>query len=147
MVNEAEMQLPEKASLIKILLADDDHEDQFIINEAFSAIGKEGQIVFVSDGEDVIPYLEMMPQNHELPSLIVLDLNMPRMNGTTALKTLKLDDRYAHIPVIIFSTSVNAIEKTVAMEHGAVHYITKPVTYKESLDIARQFYDFSVDGV
>ena len=71
---------------------------------------------------------------------------MPRMNGTQTLKHLKSNDRYRNIPVIIFSTSINVIEKDECLKTGAVSYIVKPVTYKECLETAKSFYDFSVTG-
>ena len=129
----------------KILLADDDREDRFIMADTFKEIGLSDIIHFVENGERVLTYLDDISSDEHLPSLIVLDLNMPRMNGTQTLKALKNNFRYKNIPVIIFSTSVNAIEMQECMENGASSYVTKPVTYKECLDTAQKFYDFSLN--
>jgi CheY-like chemotaxis protein len=82
------------------------------------------------------------PDNHT--SLIILDLNMPRLNGTETLRQLKNDDRFNNIPVIIFSTSINPLEKEKCMLLGAHSYITKPVSLKESMDTAKAFLQFCV---
>ncbi|MBA3827417.1 MAG: response regulator [Taibaiella sp.] len=128
---------------VKILLADDDKEDRFIMADAFDQIGLGDAIHFEEDGEKLIEYLNGSYSVEPLPSLIVLDLNMPRMNGTQTLKALKRDFRYKDIPIIIFSTSVNSIEMKECMENGAVSYITKPVTYNDCIETAKNFYRYS----
>jgi len=131
---------------VKILLADDDPEDRMIMADTFKEINLSHIIHFVENGESILTYLDSIYTTYPLPSLIVLDLNMPRMNGTQTLKHLKSNDRYRNIPVIIFSTSINIIEKDECLKTGAVSYIVKPVTYKECLETAKSFYDFSVTG-
>lgn len=123
----------------KILLADDDQEDFFIINEAFREIRFGGILEWVQNGEQVLDHLR---QTKQLPGLIVLDLNMPLLNGTQTLKQLKGDDQFRHIPVVIFSTSINPIEKAECLQAGAYLYATKPNTYQDSLRIAEQFRDY-----
>jgi CheY-like chemotaxis protein len=130
---------------IKILLADDDVEDRFIMEEAFNELGLPQVVGFVENGEKVITFLDDISDSKSLPSLIVLDLNMPLLNGTETLRILKNNDRYSDIPVMIFSTSVNEIEKEQCLSLGATSYITKPVKYEECISIARHFYNFSQD--
>ena len=129
---------------VKILLADDDPEDRMIMEDTFREIDLSGLIHFVEKGENILAYLDRKINNEDLPTLIVLDLNMPRMNGIQTLKLLKANERYRHIPVIIFSTSINAIEMNECIKTGATSYVVKPVTYKECLDTARSFYDFCI---
>ena len=126
----------------RILLADDDKEDQLILTDSFSEIGRDNIIQFVDDGEKLLEYLENVAKD-DLPSLIVLDLNMPRMSGTETLVALKANELYKNIPVIIFSTSVNDFEMNKCLETGAEAYITKPVKYEDSIKTAQYFYDFS----
>ncbi|MES2702672.1 MAG: response regulator [Bacteroidota bacterium] len=128
---------------IKILLADDDFEDRYIIADAFTEIGYNDAVHMVTNGEEVFAYLQAINDPADLPSLIVLDLNMPRMTGTEILANLKSNDLYRSIRVIIFSTSVNEKEKKQCMALGALAYITKPVKYQDSLVIARQFQEYS----
>lgn len=129
-----------------ILLADDDPEDRMIMAESFAELGVAHAVHFVENGEKVIAYLDNIIADEFLPKLIVLDLNMPRMNGTQALKALKANPRYKDIPVVIFSTSVNTIEMQECLKTGALSYIVKPVTYKECVETAKSFYDFATNG-
>lgn len=122
-----------------ILLVDDDEEDRMLIREAFDEIGATGDVHFETNGEEAIAYLENHP--HQLPSLIILDLNMPRMNGTQTLRHLKSDERYRDITVIIFSTSINPVERETCLELGAHSYVVKPTLYQESLQTVTQFYN------
>lgn len=126
----------------RILLADDDMEDRMIIEDAFRDIGLEHEIAFVEDGEYVVQFLDDVNGEGNLPSLIVLDLNMPRLNGTETLRLLKNHPVYRNIPVKIFSTSVNEIEKEQCLQLGADAYVIKPVKYEQCIAIARDFYDF-----
>lgn len=128
---------------INILLAEDDSEDKLIISGAFDDIGLRSEIHFVDDGQQAIEFLNAIDTVAQLPSVIILDLNMPRLNGTETLKAIKDVDRYKHIPVIIFSTSVNEKEKAECMSYGATSYVVKPTRYAESLEIARYFHGFT----
>ena len=127
---------------IQILVAEDDAEDRFIMMESFKELQAESTIKFVEDGSYVVPFLEANPG---LPiSLIVLDLNMPKLNGTETLRLLKNHEVYSKIPVIIFSTSVNEIEKEACITIGAQDYITKPSSYNAYMDTCRMLYDISL---
>lgn len=114
-----------------------------IISDSFKEIGHPECVLFVENGEEVMHYLHKITDATKLPALIVLDLNMPKMNGTETLRALKKHDNYRHIQVIIFSTSVNEKERKECMELGALDYITKPVKYQESIDIANQFFEYA----
>jgi CheY-like chemotaxis protein len=123
-----------------ILLADDDFEDRFLMADTFKELNYGDVISFVEDGVSLLEFLE----NSDLTiGLIVLDLNMPRLNGTETLRILKNDDRFRHIPVIIFSTSVNEIERAVCLELGARDYFTKPARYNAYMDVCRSLYNIS----
>lgn len=134
------------SATVKILLADDDPEDRMIMEDTFREIKLSDIIHFVENGENILTFLAGIGSKNELPSLIVLDLNMPRMNGTQTLKVLKSDDRYKNIPVIIFSTSINTIEMNECIKTGAASYVVKPVTYNECLATAKLFYDSCLAG-
>lgn len=126
----------------KILLVDDDPEDRNIIKEAMELAHAGHQILFAENGEQALTLLASDACVQNLPCLIVLDLNMPKMNGTQTLRRLKEDARYKHIPVIIYSTSINQLEKEKCMDLGAHSYVTKPVTFSESTQIAGDFLRF-----
>lgn len=108
----------------KILYADDDSDDCFFLSESIVSNGLNANMVFVSDGQEAITYMERTPE--PLPSLVILDLNMPRMNGKETLAFLKTHPRYQSIPVIILSTSASKEEMEACTAQGALSYFVKP---------------------
>lgn len=125
-----------------ILIVDDDKEDQFILEQYFTDIGISSDVKYIDNGEVAIDFLESMPDEENLPRLIVLDLNMPVLNGTQTLLYLKRTVRYKNIPIIIFSTSENEDERRKCMSYGAVDYLVKPMTWSEGEAIARKFASY-----
>lgn len=128
-----------------ILIADDDFEDKELIAEALNEVGMPDTMQFVDNGEEAINYLESLSAD-QLPRLIVLDLNMPRLSGSQVLNIIKKDGRFKHITVVMYSTSINPIEKKSCMDAGAHAYVTKPSLYKESLETAEYFKDLCLAG-
>ncbi|MET0299493.1 MAG: response regulator [Flavitalea sp.] len=128
--------------LRNILLVDDDPDDRMIIEEALKQSNGTGDMLYATNGENALKMLENLPDQKLLPTLIVLDLNMPKLNGTQTLQRLKQNDKYRHIPVIIYSTSVNHLEKDKCMALGAHDYITKPITIAQSMATADLFLKF-----
>lgn len=126
----------------KILLADDDADDKMIIADAIRLLSHEEVMCFAENGEEALDVLSKNYEDGELPCLIVLDLNMPKMNGTETLRQIKNDNRFKDIPVIIYSTSINPLEKEKCLLLGAYSYVTKPISFKESMETAKQFFDF-----
>ena len=124
-----------------ILIAEDDAEDRFIMSETFQELGYQDAIILMEDGRMLVEYLDSKGLGKI--KLIVLDLNMPRLNGTETLRVLKNDNKYKHIPVMIFSTSVNLIEKEMCMDLGAIDYISKPLKYAEYLETCKNFYSIA----
>lgn len=122
----------------RILLVDDDLDDQAIIADAIKKIHVEASITCAANGEEALEVLNGLSLENA-PCLIVLDLNMPKMSGAQTLEHLKADRRFYQIPVVIYSTSINPLEKEKCMMLGAHSYITKPVSYKESLETAQLF--------
>ncbi len=117
-----------------ILMIDDDAEDIMIMQDALAEMGT--LIVHIHNGIDAINYLRNAAP---LPSIIVLDLNMPRMNGTQTLQVLKRETRIKNIPVVIYSTSINKLEKDKCMALGAHDFIIKPYSLKETMLTAQYF--------
>jgi CheY-like chemotaxis protein len=108
-----------------ILIADDDLDDQELLGDAFRAIDKLLALEFIHNGNKVVKYLEKL-DDAELPSLIVLDYNMPELNGVEILRVLNDGTRYKPIPKIIWSTSNSIVYKKLCLELGAADYIVKP---------------------
>ena len=126
-------------SSCRLLFVDDDMEDQYIMQEAFKANGKSTEILyFANDGEMAIQWLHGL-EKEDLPHLIVLDLNMPRMDGKATLRYLKENDIFKPIPVIIYSTSEHNGDKQDCRQLGASLYITKPSSFEQWNKMARVF--------
>jgi CheY-like chemotaxis protein len=128
----------------KILLVDDDAEDREIIRDALGDLGYDSVIHFEENGEKALSFLETAYTSGTLPSMVILDLNMPRMNGTQTLRKLKNDNRFRDLPVIIYSTSLNKIERDECLALGAHSYVIKPVSYRDTVETAKRFYDMSM---
>ena len=112
------------ATTARILYADDDSDDLFLLCESMALNGLKADLVYVANGQEAISYMDHAPES--LPSLVILDLNMPKMNGKETLRYLKKHPRYAQIPVIILSTSENKKEMEYCTAQGAVSYFVKP---------------------
>ncbi len=110
------------------LLADDDRDDAELFNEALVIVNPAIKFHHVEDGHAVFRFLSK--PNEGKPDLIFLDLNMPAMSGWQCLAKLKNDTSLKEIPVIMYSTSSNPREKEIAMELGAVGFVTKPTDFK-----------------
>jgi len=118
-----------------ILLVDDDAEDQFIFCDAMENVDNAEPVHIESCGIDALNYLSSLPHD-KLPCVVLADLNMPKMNGNELLKQLKANERFHNIPIIIYTTSVNELEKQACLALGAYDYITKPLSYQQSIEVA-----------
>ncbi|MFT4154615.1 response regulator [Parafilimonas sp.] len=125
-------------------MVDDDAEDRMLMQDMFAEIGAPDAAHYADSGETALLYLEGLTDN-ELPSVIVLDLNMPRLNGTQVLKILKQNTKLKHITVIMYSTSINNIEKEQSLKLGAHSYVIKPSSYNDCIKRAKYFNDLSAE--
>lgn len=123
-----------------VLYADDDADDKLWVIEACKALDSSLRIEFVANGRDVLNYLSST--RSEPPVLIVLDLNMPELDGRQTLRHLKGDEQYRSIPVIIVTTSSNKVDREVCQRLGADLYLIKPDTHSEWQNIIRQMEPF-----
>jgi CheY-like chemotaxis protein len=122
-----------------IVIIDDDEEDHLIISDGILHIAPSQILHFRRNGIEALSFLEELDISKTPISLLVFDLNMPKMGGVELLRKVKIDERFRNIPIVIYSTSVNTIEKDICMQLGAYAYITKPNSFKESLEIASEF--------
>ena len=117
-----------------ILYVDDDNDDCIFLKTSIEDAGNKANVICANDGEEAVKYLNSISSD-SLPSLIVLDLNMPRWDGKKTLQYLKSNPQLANIPVVILSTSER--EKERCQQMGAVSYHIKPhhfVGYREIID-------------
>ena len=136
--------LPKRLSKF-ILIGEDDRDDEDLLKEIFTSIDNSLTLVFVHNGRKLMTDLEQMKRS-SLPSLIILDYNMPEMNGAEILARLKQNDRYATIPKVIWSTSNSDTYRRLCMESGANDYIIKPSNVKELTDVVRYMLSLSESG-
>lgn len=117
--------------VIDILMADDDKDDQLLIRDALADSLVLSNLRIVNDGVELIDYLRGVNESTagNQPDLILLDLNMPRMDGREALATIKADPLMRRIPVIILTTSKTEEDMVKSYDLGAASYLSKPVTY------------------
>ena len=112
----------------KILYVDDDSDDCIFLAESFAAVSTSTDLICASGGEEAITYLNSISTD-ALPSLIILDLNMPKWDGRQTLCYIKAHPSLSDIPVVILSTSGNKNDKEVCKRLGAVSYLQKPYFY------------------
>ena len=117
------------------MIVDDDADDREIIRDAFMSSTESQDYVFIENGDKLLEYLEQNGEV-EVPSLIMLDLNMPGKDGRETLKELKTNNRYHHIPTIVFTTSSSMRDKQMVYELGANCFITKPDTFNKLIEMA-----------
>jgi CheY-like chemotaxis protein len=124
-----------------ILIAEDDEDDQLLLVSAFSEISNRLELVFVANGIELLEHFRKFDKGlvRKLPSLLIVDLNMPRKSGREAISELLGKDYFKNFPTIIFSTTGNEHERSRCMELGVQEYIVKPSNYSSLLDIVGKF--------
>ena len=108
-----------------ILLVDDDPDDLFLLHEAFENSAPNLTIIEARDGVEALRQLDVLHAKSALPELIVLDINMPRMDGKETLAGIKANEKFRTIPVVVFSTSSNETDRKYFAEKK-VEVFTKP---------------------
>jgi len=132
---------------IRILLAEDDPDDRLLTRRALQKSRIANTISMVEDGEELMEYLRHEgeytdPEDAPRPGLILLDLNMPRMDGREALKKIKSDPELRRIPVIVLTTSEAEQDILQSYDLGVNAFVTKPVTFDELADAIQALGDF-----
>ncbi|MEZ4521194.1 MAG: response regulator [Thermomicrobiales bacterium] len=119
---------------LDILMADDDEDDRQFAQQALKESRLSNRLVFVSDGRELLDYLRHEgdykdPDSAPRPGLILLDLNMPRMDGREALEQIKADPELRRIPIVVLTTSRSEEDIYRSYDLGASSFIMKPVTF------------------
>jgi CheY-like chemotaxis protein len=118
-----------------ILLIEDDDVDVMTVNRALQDSKVTNQVVSLGNGEEAIEYLRN--ENSVKPNIILLDLNMPKMDGTEFLRIVKADKELKKIPVVILTTSNSERDVVEAFELGAAGYMVKSVDYEKFVETIR----------
>ena len=123
------------ASPLNILLVEDDQDDVELMQDALRDNDVQFTMEIVRQGDKVLPYLKSCKN---LPSVILLDLNLPKMHGREVLSRIKLSEDLKQIPVVILTTSSSQSEKEFCLSAGASQFLTKPSTvegFNKTIDI------------
>ena len=121
-----------------ILYAEDDSDDLFMVQQAFEQYNGSINLLHTSNGFETLEKLNMLKIANRLPCLIILDVNMPGMNGKEALIRIKQSNDLQKIPVVLFTTSSSEGDKAFANKWDAA-FITKPLMYSELEELAKTF--------
>jgi CheY-like chemotaxis protein len=129
---------------IEILLVEDNPGDVRLTIEAFKEAKVCNKLNVVEDGEEAISYLrnEGKYSNAPIPDLVLLDLNLPKKDGREVLSEIKNDSLLKKIPVIILTTSQAEEDVLKSYELNANCYVSKPVEFKQFLNVIRSVEDF-----
>ena len=121
-----------------ILYVEDDLDDLFIVQQAFESYNDSIAVVHAHNGFIALEYLQQLYISDVLPCLIILDMNMPGMDGRETLIRIRQSEQFKNIPVVVFTTSSHKTDKDFAEKWGA-DFITKPLVYKELEALAKTF--------
>jgi CheY-like chemotaxis protein len=124
---------------VTILVADDDEEDRMLARRALDAARLANDVRFVSDGEELMDYLQRRgryadPATAPRPGLLLLDLQMPRKDGFACLREIRLDPELRRIPVVVLTTSHAETDVYRSYDLGVNSFISKPITFGGLVD-------------
>lgn len=134
---------------IDVLLVEDDPGDVLMTREAFEENKVANRLAVVSDGVAAMQYLRREGEYSDVPrpDLVLLDLNLPRMDGREVLAAMKSDDELRKIPVVVLTTSEAEEDVLRSYSLHANAYVTKPVDFARFIEVVRQIDDFFVSVV
>ena len=137
------------ARQIEVLLVEDDPGDVLMTKEAFEAHKVTNQLHVVHDGVEAMSFLRNEGDYASVPrpDLVLLDLNLPRMDGRQVLAAIKSDPELANIPVVVLTTSEAEEDVLRSYSLHANAYVTKPVDFERFIEVVRQIDDFFVSVV
>lgn len=137
-------------ALATFVIADDDSDDRMMIEDAFRENRLANPRVYVEDGEQLLEYLRSAAvkgngSGKNFPALILLDLNMPRLDGRGVLAKLKLDPDLRRIPVVVLTTSKLEEDILRTYDLGVSSFITKPVSFDDLVNVVRTLNHYWVE--
>ena len=125
-----------------ILVAEDDPDDRFLIEQAFKTSGLINRLFFVEDGEELLDYLlgreKFAANGPNVPECLLLDLKMPRKDGREALWEIRQNPEFANLRILVLSTSDSENDKQYCAELGVSGYVTKPDSFAGLLELVEK---------
>lgn len=130
-------------SVVDILLVEDNPDDVELTRLAFAEAGEPHRLHVVNDGAEAVEYLLGRGRHAsrdvgDLPALVLLDLNLPRLDGREVLQAIRADDATRRLPVVMLTTSAEPFDVEEAYALGANSYIQKPVAFDRFVEVVRQ---------
>lgn len=129
-----------KEKEVSILIAEDEEDQRILIQEALEESRIINHAYFVKNGVELLDFLG--DPNKVRPDLILLDLNMPKIDGRQALKKIKANEQLKMIPVVIMTASKSEHDICLSYQLGANSYITKPIDFKGIVDTLKQLGNY-----
>ena len=129
-----------------VLYADDDSDDLQLVKDAFDQFSKDVEVITAKDGIEALNYLEEASALDPTPCLIILDINMPRLNGKETLRRIRQMNEYKDVPVVLFTTSSLPMDEEFAQKHNA-GFLTKPIDVRQMEIITDRFIEHCTDEI
>jgi CheY-like chemotaxis protein len=125
-------------SLPPILLVEDNPMDLDLTLRAFNKKKFSNQVHIARDGEEALAFIPRWEAGEALPAVILLDINLPKVNGLEVLRQLKAHERFRRIPVVVLTSSREDKDLKTAYDLGVNSYIEKPVSFNKFMEVAEQ---------
>lgn len=125
-----------------LLLVEDDEVDVLTVRRALRDLGVDNELEVASDGEEALEHLRSIESERRRPALILLDLNMPRMNGLEFLRAAREEELIRSIPVVVLTTSRQDRDIVEGFDLAVAGYMVKPVEYEKFLDVMRTIDEY-----
>lgn len=122
-----------------ILLVEDDEVDRMTVRRAIKKLKIPNKLLTAENGEEA---LEMLQNSEELPWFILMDINMPRMNGIELLKKMKSDERLKIVPIIMLTTSAQDEDRYESFQHSVAGYVIKPVEFGNFVQVIDNIHKY-----
>lgn len=126
-----------------VLCVDDDPDDQMLVLDIIREIDPTIRVASAVNGVEALRFLEEAKNREELPCLVIMDINMPLMDGKQALARIRKDDDLEGVPVVLFTTSSASMDRTFAASHG-VEMITKPINQMELYRVVKHLLSYCI---
>lgn len=144
--------MPTARNNVKIIIAEDDEDDYLLTRNAFEKAGLRNEIVWVKNGEELLDLLKRRGayaggRANGSPVLVILDLNMPRMDGREALALIKADPELRRTPIVVMTTSNSDEDIARSYDEGACSFIHKPVNFADFVAAANLFKRYWLEMV
>jgi len=138
--------IPPKPPTHYIIYADDDRDDLDLLTECFEKHAQNVELLTFLNGFDAFSFLNSLSPTDPMPCLIILDINMPMLNGREVVQKIRLRKNFEKIPIVLFTTSSQPHDKFFARQYN-VGFMTKPLNYRQMDIIAESFINHCSDDI